>query len=101
MVSLHKLLHTLPIAETHSNTWIIHYIQTSASLSLINIHMFSGRGLPAEEALQVSCDPLAFPLVSDQTFELSQEAVYHLETHTPPHIHHPEHKEVQSCSKSR
>lgn len=48
--------------------------------------MFRGCGLPAEEALQVSCDPLSFPLVTDHTFELSHGAVNHLKTQTRLHI---------------
>lgn len=61
--------------------------------TLMNIHVFSGCGLPAEEDLQVSCDPLSFALVSDHTAELIQGAVHHLET--PTIIHHPEHKQYE------
>lgn len=44
--------------------------------------VFGGRGLPAEEALQVSGDPLSPTLVSDHTLELRQEAVHQLQRQT-------------------
>lgn len=50
--------------------------------------VFSGRALPAEEALQVSGDPLSPTLVSDHILELRQEAVHQLQRRTPQHIRH-------------
>ena len=77
VMSLHKLLHTLPIAGTH-------FISCSKHIeNLVGLSVCDGHSLPAEEALQVSSDSLSFALVSDHMAELRQGAVYHLETQTP------------------
>lgn len=56
----------------------------------VNSAIVSGRGLPPEETLQMSCDPLTFVLVLDYTTQLIQETLDHLETqHRPePQVRH-------------
>lgn len=50
--------------------------------NLSGLRSRGGHGLPGEEVLQLNREPLSFVLVFDGVAELSQGAVYHLQTRT-------------------